>query len=123
MQRLTGGMLVARDKEYIVFFRGKDFLPPGVASALLERQERALMNADVEEQMRLLAGARVQGLAEAAGAGIPPPHGWMDGWMETLGPIIGQVAGERSGRVDFARLGSGSVVLRYPFCGFEVLRF
>ena len=69
---MTGGTLVARDKEYIVFFRGKDFLPPGVASALLERQERALMNADVEEQTRLLAGARVQGLTEAAGASENP---------------------------------------------------
>lgn len=60
---------MARDKEYIVFFRGKDFLPPGVAAALLQRQERALMNADVEEQMRLVAGARVKGLEEATGGG------------------------------------------------------
>jgi hypothetical protein len=39
-QRLTGGELLARDKYYITLYRGKDFLPQQVASALKERLKR-----------------------------------------------------------------------------------
>lgn len=44
-QRLTGGTLIARDKEFIVLYRGKDFLPPAVSSAIKERR-KAVMYAD-----------------------------------------------------------------------------
>lgn len=39
MQRLTGGTLLSRNKEYIVFYRGNDFLPPAVTETLKEREE------------------------------------------------------------------------------------
>ncbi|KAK7271711.1 hypothetical protein RJT34_27834 [Clitoria ternatea] len=35
---LTGGTLLARDKEFIVFYRGKDFLPAAVSSAIEQRR-------------------------------------------------------------------------------------
>ncbi|KAK6155155.1 hypothetical protein DH2020_009403 [Rehmannia glutinosa] len=36
---LTGGTLLSRDKEFIVFYRGKDFLPAAVSSAIEERRK------------------------------------------------------------------------------------
>ncbi|KAL3624202.1 hypothetical protein CASFOL_033018 [Castilleja foliolosa] len=36
---LTGGTLLSRDKEFIVFYRGKDFLPATVSSAIEERRK------------------------------------------------------------------------------------
>lgn len=39
LKRLTGGTLLSRDKEYIVFYRGKDFLPSAVSSAIEERRK------------------------------------------------------------------------------------
>ncbi|KAJ4961008.1 hypothetical protein NE237_020918 [Protea cynaroides] len=42
LKRLTGGMLLSRDREFIVFYRGKDFLPVGVSSALHERRKHRI---------------------------------------------------------------------------------
>lgn len=39
---LTGGSLLSRDKEFIVFYRGKDFLPAAVSSAIEERRRYGL---------------------------------------------------------------------------------
>uniref|UniRef100_A0A5B6Z5U5 CRM domain-containing protein n=1 Tax=Davidia involucrata TaxID=16924 RepID=A0A5B6Z5U5_DAVIN len=36
LKLLTGGTLLSRDKEFIVFYRGKDFLPAAVSSAIEE---------------------------------------------------------------------------------------
>ncbi|XP_027358991.1 CRM-domain containing factor CFM2, chloroplastic-like [Abrus precatorius] len=38
IKHLTGGNLLARDKEFIVFYRGKDFLPAAVSSAIEQRR-------------------------------------------------------------------------------------
>ncbi|KAJ0985467.1 hypothetical protein J5N97_003823 [Dioscorea zingiberensis] len=38
LKRLAGGTLLLRDREFIVFYRGKDFLPPAVCSAIEERR-------------------------------------------------------------------------------------
>ncbi|XP_008793802.1 CRM-domain containing factor CFM2, chloroplastic isoform X1 [Phoenix dactylifera] len=38
LKQLTGGTLLSKDKEYIVFYRGKDFLPPAVSLAIEERR-------------------------------------------------------------------------------------
>lgn len=40
LKRLTGGTLLSRDREYIVFYRGKDFLPLVVSSAIEERRNK-----------------------------------------------------------------------------------
>lgn len=52
IKNLTGGVLLLRNKYYIVIYRGKDFLPPSVAAALTERQELAKQIQDVEEKVR-----------------------------------------------------------------------
>lgn len=51
-QNLTGGVLLLRNKYYIVIYRGKDFLPTSVAAALAERQELAKDIQDLEEKVR-----------------------------------------------------------------------
>uniref|UniRef100_A0A5B6Z3L8 CRM domain-containing protein n=1 Tax=Davidia involucrata TaxID=16924 RepID=A0A5B6Z3L8_DAVIN len=52
IKKLTGGVLLLRNKYYIVIYRGKDFLPTSVAAALAERQEMTKQIQDVEEKMR-----------------------------------------------------------------------
>ncbi|MQL77590.1 hypothetical protein Taro_010002 [Colocasia esculenta] len=49
---LTGGILLLRNKYYIVIYRGKDFLPPCVAAALAEQEELAKDIQDLEEKVR-----------------------------------------------------------------------
>ncbi|XP_010550103.1 PREDICTED: CRM-domain containing factor CFM2, chloroplastic [Tarenaya hassleriana] len=39
---LTGATLLSRDKDFIVLYRGKDFLPSAVSSAVEERRKRAV---------------------------------------------------------------------------------
>ncbi|KNA10792.1 hypothetical protein SOVF_141060 [Spinacia oleracea] len=51
LKRLTRGTLLSRNKEYIVFYRGNDFLPPIVTESLKER-ERLTMNQYQEEEER-----------------------------------------------------------------------
>ncbi|KAJ7543223.1 hypothetical protein O6H91_09G030000 [Diphasiastrum complanatum] len=50
LKRLTGGVLLSRDKYFITIYRGKDFLPPAVAVVLTERE--ALANALQEDEER-----------------------------------------------------------------------
>ena len=57
LQKLTGGMLLSRNKDFLVFYRGKNFLSPDVAEALLERERLAKSLQDEEEQARLRAAA------------------------------------------------------------------
>lgn len=38
MQILTGGVLLLRNKFYIILYRGKDFLPPDVADLVVNRE-------------------------------------------------------------------------------------
>lgn len=60
LKRLTGGILLSRDKDFIVFYRGKDFLPSSVSSAIEERR-RIRMQREKEQ-------------AEAESASILPEH-------------------------------------------------
>ncbi|EPS65975.1 hypothetical protein M569_08800, partial [Genlisea aurea] len=64
LKRLTGGMLLSRNKEYLVFYRGKDFLSPDVAEALLEKERLAKTLQDEEERARLRASAFVAPTAD-----------------------------------------------------------
>ncbi|XVE81755.1 hypothetical protein DITRI_Ditri15bG0091000 [Diplodiscus trichospermus] len=57
IKKLTGGMLLSRNKDFLVFYRGKNFLSPDVAEALLERERLAKSLQDEEEQARLRASA------------------------------------------------------------------
>lgn len=40
---LTGGTLISRDKDFIVLYRGKDFLPSAVSSAIEERRRQTMI--------------------------------------------------------------------------------
>ncbi|KAF8399120.1 hypothetical protein HHK36_014985 [Tetracentron sinense] len=52
LKNLTGGVLLLRNKYYIVIYRGKDFVPSSVAATLAERQELTKHIQDVEEKVR-----------------------------------------------------------------------
>ncbi|XVF81903.1 hypothetical protein PTKIN_Ptkin15bG0193200 [Pterospermum kingtungense] len=54
LKNLTGGVLLLRNKFLIIFYRGKDFLPQGVAN-LVEQREMALRRCHIIEE-----GARVK---------------------------------------------------------------
>ncbi|KAL6989816.1 Chloroplastic group IIA intron splicing facilitator CRS1 [Sarracenia purpurea var. burkii] len=53
IKKLTGGLLLSRNKDFLVFYRGKNFLSPEVAEALLEKERLAKSLQDEEEQARL----------------------------------------------------------------------
>ncbi|XP_071901813.1 CRM-domain containing factor CFM3, chloroplastic/mitochondrial-like [Coffea arabica] len=53
LKSLTGGVLLLRNKYFIVMYRGKDFLPPSVATALAERQEMTKQSQTVEEEAKI----------------------------------------------------------------------
>ncbi|CAI0473235.1 unnamed protein product [Linum tenue] len=59
IKKLTGGILLSRNKDFLVFYRGKNFLSPDVTEALLEREMLAKSLQDEEEQARLRASAFV----------------------------------------------------------------
>lgn len=59
IKKLTGGILLSRNKDFLVFYRGKNFLSPEVAEALLEKERLAKTLQDEEEQARLRATAMV----------------------------------------------------------------
>lgn len=56
LKKLTGGTLLSRNKEYIVFYRGNDFLTPSVTEALKEREKLITLQHE-EEGARLYASA------------------------------------------------------------------
>lgn len=59
IKKLTGGVLLSRNKDFLVFYRGKNFLSPDVTEALLERERLAKSHQDEEEQARLRASAMI----------------------------------------------------------------
>ncbi|XP_075079645.1 CRM-domain containing factor CFM3, chloroplastic/mitochondrial isoform X1 [Nicotiana tabacum] len=56
---LTGGTLISRNKDYIVFYRGNDFLPPRVTEALVEAESKSAFLHDQEEQARQRAATLI----------------------------------------------------------------
>ncbi|KAK8948642.1 hypothetical protein KSP39_PZI005652 [Platanthera zijinensis] len=52
LKNLTGGLLLLRNKYFIVIYRGKDFLPASVSIALAERQKITQDIQEVEEKSR-----------------------------------------------------------------------
>ncbi|KAK1420635.1 hypothetical protein QVD17_22387 [Tagetes erecta] len=52
LKRLTGGTLVSRNKDYIVFYRGNDFLPPNVTMTLTKAQELSINRQEDEDKAR-----------------------------------------------------------------------
>eukprot|EP00268_Persea_americana_P028593 TRINITY_DN27751_c0_g1_i1.p1 TRINITY_DN27751_c0_g1~~TRINITY_DN27751_c0_g1_i1.p1 ORF type:complete len:967 (+),score=203.06 TRINITY_DN27751_c0_g1_i1:207-3107(+) len=56
LKQLTGGTLISRDREFIVLYRGKDFLPPAVSAAIEERRN----NGTRIRKMRMDSGSSVE---------------------------------------------------------------
>ncbi|KAL4649816.1 hypothetical protein ACB092_01G042300 [Castanea dentata] len=65
-EKLTGGTLVSRNKDYIVFYRGNDYFPPVVTEALKERKKLTDLQQNVEEQAREMASASIVSKAKAS---------------------------------------------------------
>ncbi|XP_019083969.1 PREDICTED: CRM-domain containing factor CFM3A, chloroplastic/mitochondrial [Camelina sativa] len=53
LKKLTGGIMLSRNKDFLVFYRGKNFLSREVADALVEQERFARTLQDEEEQARL----------------------------------------------------------------------
>lgn len=66
MQRLTGGTLLSRNKDYIVFYRGNDFLPPAVSKTLVEAHKLTVLQQDEEEKIRSNASPIVHSTTKAS---------------------------------------------------------
>ncbi|XP_047152151.1 CRM-domain containing factor CFM3, chloroplastic/mitochondrial [Vigna umbellata] len=64
--KLTGGILLSRNKEYIVLYRGNDFLPPAVTNTLNERQKQTLLQQEEEEKARQIASSITLSKTKAA---------------------------------------------------------
>ncbi|GAB2210212.1 hypothetical protein Droror1_Dr00015472 [Drosera rotundifolia] len=66
LKKLTGGILLSRNKDFLVFYRGKNFLSSQVTEVLLERERLAKAMQDQEELARSKASASVTPNGEAA---------------------------------------------------------
>ncbi|AEE76712.1 CRM family member 3A [Arabidopsis thaliana] len=53
LKKLTGGIMLSRNKDFLVFYRGKNFLSREVADALVEQERFVRTLQDEEEQARL----------------------------------------------------------------------
>ncbi|XP_024525151.1 CRM-domain containing factor CFM2, chloroplastic [Selaginella moellendorffii] len=59
LKRLTGCVLLGREKTHMIFYRGKDFLPAPIAAAFEEREAMSFANKDVEDKARMLPTGKV----------------------------------------------------------------
>jgi len=50
---------LSRNKEYIIFYRGNDFITPKVRQVLVAKQEQSIIQQDEEELARLKASASI----------------------------------------------------------------
>ncbi|KAE9464460.1 hypothetical protein C3L33_03558, partial [Rhododendron williamsianum] len=66
LKRLTGGTLLSRNKDYIVFYRGNDFLPPAVSKTLVEAHKLTVLQQDEEEKIRSNASPIVHSTTKAS---------------------------------------------------------
>lgn len=62
---MTGGTLVSRNKEYIVFYRGNDFLPSAVAKELTKKERLSAIQQDAEEKARTCTMAQIDSKAKS----------------------------------------------------------
>ncbi|KAG2578337.1 hypothetical protein PVAP13_6NG228500 [Panicum virgatum] len=55
LKHLTGGTVILRNKDFIILYRGKDFLPGGVAQTVIQREAQVHDEQVKEEEARLKA--------------------------------------------------------------------
>uniref|UniRef100_J3MSI8 CRM domain-containing protein n=2 Tax=Oryza brachyantha TaxID=4533 RepID=J3MSI8_ORYBR len=63
LKRLTGGTVILRNKDFIIIYRGKDFLPGDVAESVIERESQVHDQQAKEEEARLKVVDSLQMLA------------------------------------------------------------
>ncbi|KAK1423297.1 hypothetical protein QVD17_18595 [Tagetes erecta] len=80
---LTGGTLLTRDREYIVLYRGKDFLPATVSSAIEQRRDHGV---DAFERKKSASSSDVQENKE----------------NETENPAAAEIGGIRDQKLEIA---------------------
>ncbi|KAF8086614.1 hypothetical protein N665_0619s0008 [Sinapis alba] len=61
LKKLTGGILLSRNKDYLVFYRGKNFLSREVAEALVKQEKFVRSLQDEEEEARLRGSSALIG--------------------------------------------------------------
>lgn len=61
LQYLTGGTLLSRDKEVIVIYRGKDFLPAAASSAIQERRNVLINKVKAENNSSVTSSSHSEG--------------------------------------------------------------
>ncbi|PRQ46855.1 putative RNA-binding, CRM domain-containing protein [Rosa chinensis] len=66
LKKLTGGTLLSRNKDYIVFYRGNDFLPSVVTGVLKERRKLRDLQQDEEEQARQMTSDYIESRSKAS---------------------------------------------------------
>ncbi|WOL06537.1 hypothetical protein Cni_G15271 [Canna indica] len=71
LKQLTGGTLLSRDKEFIVFYRGKDFLPPAVSVAIEARRNYGSKNQKKNADANLPVEASIASKLKLSNASEP----------------------------------------------------
>jgi hypothetical protein len=69
VQHLTGGTVILRNKDFIILYRGKDFLPGGVAQTVIQREAQVHDEQVKEEEARLKAVDSLQMVGELSSEG------------------------------------------------------
>ncbi|XP_008648227.1 chloroplastic group IIA intron splicing facilitator CRS1, chloroplastic isoform X2 [Zea mays] len=64
LKHLTGGTVILRNKDFIILYRGKDFLPGGVAQTVIQREAQVHDEQVKEEEARLKAVDSLQMVGE-----------------------------------------------------------
>ncbi|XP_044959699.1 chloroplastic group IIA intron splicing facilitator CRS1, chloroplastic-like [Hordeum vulgare subsp. vulgare] len=54
LKHLTGGTIILRNKDFVILYRGKDFLPGGVKQSVIEQEARVYAQQVKEEEARLM---------------------------------------------------------------------
>ncbi|KAK7317461.1 hypothetical protein RJT34_01719 [Clitoria ternatea] len=94
LKRLTGGVLLLRNKFYIILYRGNDFLPPRVA-ALVEKRELELESFELHEEV-----SRMNGIQAFLSIDEPPQDTSTSGTLTEFMTIQTNLEGTKKFSVD-----------------------
>lgn len=78
---------MSRDREFIVFYRGKDFLPPAVSTAIEERRKTILYTAT---ESHSVDGKLLNGYVQDKKSSVSLPNSEMHSTNRDLQPVTEQ---------------------------------
>ncbi|CAN6477776.1 unnamed protein product [Victoria cruziana] len=99
LKLLTGGTLLSRDREFIVFYRGKDFLPPAVSSAIEDRRKNMFY-----KEHKLESGNIVPLAHDAVDSGVKHPEAVSSTGILDVNGSAGSKLDDEQKKLDPARL-------------------